>query len=143
MQTLSLLIGPEFGFNRENQIVILRDVDANNAFQLESDGIYLDASLIASGNGFVDQGGSFLRIGYKSPFGWTTDPGRITANNTVHRFYTEDSEGNITDLRTNIDVLLPGDIVREPASDNKFKYKLVRNVTTDPYVVTYVTLGTW
>ena len=149
MQTLSLLINTEFSFNENNQIKILRNANPDNAFKIEPDGIWLDASLIASGNGFVDGGGAFLRIGFKTPFDYGTasrpypQPGRIVANNTVHRFYTAEENGSIIDLRSQIDFVLPGDIVRVPATDDKFTYKLVTAISEDPYSITYATLGTW
>lgn len=149
MQVLSLLINTELSFNEHNQVKILRNTDPDNAFKIEPDGIWLDASLIASGNGFVDGGGAFLRIGFKTPFDYGTaskpypQPGRIVANNTVHRFYTTNSQGTIVDLRPNIDFVLPGDIVRFPAENDQFTYKLVTAIVTDPYSITYQTLGTW
>lgn len=139
------------------EIEIKVSPDANNVFQVKSDGIFLDESLISTGAGFVDQSGSELRIGYYGPFdgmsgGSYPIPGRVSANNIVHRFFTADSTGVAPSNWRSTDVVLSGDIFRVPVSGTStYNYYLVTNTTTGSSltgytnngVLSYVLLGTW
>lgn len=156
MMTLKIAIKPDLGFQSNGEITIKRSSTLNNAFTLKSNGIFLDQSLISSGEGFIDQNGDGLRIGYLGPFDSKSgstypSPGRISANNIVHRTFTTQTASGAPITWRSVDVVLPGDITRYPVGDDTYEYLLVTNTTTgsssngfvDNQVLDVVSLGTW
>jgi len=153
MKKLTLSLNTDLCINA-GDIDIAVSPAANNAFQLKADGIFINDELVSTGEGFVDQTSDGMRIGFLGPFdgkvnGQYPVPGRVSANNTVHRTWTAEPE-TVPDKFRPVDTVLPGDIIREP-SDDKYKYYLVTNVTigssdtgfVNNEVASYVYLGKW
>lgn len=129
---------------------------SDNAIQIKTStnkGLFVDKSLVTSGNGFVNQIGSMMRIGYVSGYDKSTsysDSGRVTANNVVHRVFTS-VDGNWVDFRVGIDCFKPGDMFRVPRSESTCEYFLITETSTgdsdDGYlrnkIENYISLGTF
>ena len=115
-------------------LTIKRDTTkSDNAFQLNSDGIYVDKRLFSTGNGFVDQSGAMVRIGYLSGYDRSssyTKTGRISANNVVHRTFTKVND-NVVDYRSSVDCFKPGDMIRIPRSESTCEYFLIVSTSYD------------
>ena len=154
MLNLTLDLNSDLTFDY-GAITIACSSDSNNAFELKSDGIFLNKNLISSGAGFIDQTGEGVRIGFLGPFyglvnGEYPSPGRVSANSTVHRVFTAtDPSSTPTGWRT-VDTVLPGDILRCP-NGTKYDYYLITNVTTgsslhgfmNNAISSTVLIGTW
>lgn len=154
MLKIELTLNSDLKFDG-NKIAIAKSADSGNAFELKSDGIYLDKTLISSGVGFIDQSGTSVRIGFIGLFdglnaGQYPEPGRVSATNTVHRFFDSVTTTQPTVGWRNVDTILPGDLIRIP-NQSKYDYYLVTNVTegsslngfTNNAVTSTVLLGTW
>lgn len=91
-----------------------------NALTVEKDGLYVEDKCGLNDDGFVDQVSDNLRIGFNGPFtkmkdsGEYPNPGVISADSTIHRIYTMNSDLKTIDGYRRVDCILPGDIIRVP-----------------------------
>ena len=160
MSKISLHTYNDIGVNESGQLEIKVSPDDGNALGILADGLYVE-NLGTNSKGFVDQSsGNMIRIGFKGAYdflnsdGSYPQPGRVSATNTVHHFYTMESEsGPIQGFRKDLDYVLPGDLIRVNKGDGKYEYRLVTDVTVSSdtnssqyegnAVRNYVVLGTW
>ncbi len=129
---------------------------SDNAIQIKTTtdkGLFVDKSLVTSGDGFINQSGSMMRIGYVSGYDKSTsysDSGRVTTNNVVHRVFTLVG-GKWVDFRVGIDCFKPGDRFRAPRRESTCEYFLITETSTgnsdDGYlgnqIENYTSLGTF
>lgn len=126
MIQINLKIRPDLRITSgSGKISVVISKKSGNGLKLEGDGLYMEDRCGMNDDGFIDQSGNGLRIGFDGPYSVMTaegeypKPGRVSANNVVHHIYTMDS-----DLKTiigfrEVDCILPGDIIRVPVSSIK------------------------
>lgn len=121
MVQINLNIGPDLKLKTvQGRISVVISKKAGNGLTVEGDGLYMEDTCCFNDEGFVDQSGDALRIGFDGPFSSKTSegeypkPGRVSANNTVHHIYTMDSDLKTIKGYRSVDCILPGDIIRVP-----------------------------
>ena len=106
--------------SENNKITIKISPKANNGLKVEGDGLFMEDKCGFNDDGFIDQSGDSLRIGFDGPYSDLNDdgsypkPGMITADTIVHHMYTMNSDLKTLDGYRSVDCILPGDIIRVP-----------------------------
>ena len=104
----------------DGKITVRINPTAENGLVVEKDGLYLEDKWGFNDDGFVDQVSTGMRIGFNGPFSKKKDsgeypnPGVISADSTVHRIFTMNSDLKTIDGYRRVDCILPGDIIRVP-----------------------------
>ena len=106
--------------SENNKITIKISPKAHNGLKVEGDGLFMEDQCGFNDDGFIDQSGDTLRIGFDGPYsdlkadGSYPKPGMITADTIVHHMYTMNSDLKTLDGYRSVDCILPGDIIRVP-----------------------------
>ena len=106
--------------SENNKITIKISPKANNGLKVEGDGLFMEDQCGFNDDGFIDQSGDGLRIGFDGPYtelkedGSYPKPGMIVADTIVHHIYTMNSDLKTLDGYRKVDCILPGDIIRVP-----------------------------
>ena len=106
--------------SENNKITVKISPKAYNGLKIEGDGLFMEDQCGFNDDGFIDQSGDGLRIGFDGPYselkedGSYPNPGMIAADTVVHHIYTMNSDLKTLDGYRSVDCILPGDIIRVP-----------------------------
>ena len=121
MIQFTIKLRPDLYVKSENNKITIRiSPKANNGLKIEGDGLFMEDQCGFNDDGFIDQSGDGLRIGFDGPYSELKDdgsypkPGMIAADTIVHHMYTMNSDLKTLDGYRSVDCILPGDIIRVP-----------------------------
>ena len=121
MIQFTIKLRPDLYVQSENNKITIKIANkAYNGLKIEGDGLFMEDQCGFNDDGFIDQSGDGLRIGFDGPYSELNDdgnypkPGMIAADTIVHHMYTMNNDLKTLDGYRSVDCILPGDIIRVP-----------------------------